>query len=273
VIDLDGEDGALANTHRLSMPGPGGYPGGAQAIEAEGVGTIAEQLALGPGAGVHAQYPGGAGHAVRGGGNSTYGTLGRAYGNELLIPLLGGSGGSPSGSQGGGGAGGGALLIASSTSIALNGVISARGGKGGRKLSGTLGGGGGSGGAVHFKAPAITGSGTIDISGGESVVSSSGISVRASLGRVRLEAFDQSFSGEVVPDSSSLARGVPTRPFVPAWPIVRIATIVSITFVSPFALATTVEATLSGTFESSTASAMMTIPGSLSQAIIRYAQP
>jgi hypothetical protein len=31
VIDLDGEDGALANTHRLSMPGPGGYPGGAQA--------------------------------------------------------------------------------------------------------------------------------------------------------------------------------------------------------------------------------------------------
>jgi hypothetical protein len=137
--------------------------------------------------------------------------------------------------------------------------------------------------------------------------------VRASLGRVRLEAFDQSFSGEVVPDSSSLARGVPTRPFVPAWPIVRIATIdgeqivpnldgtlsmptatvtsqglvdvgiearnvepgtiVSITFVSPFALATTVEATLSGTFESSTASAMMTIPGSLSQAIIRYAQP
>jgi hypothetical protein len=54
------------------------------------VGTIAEQLALGPGAGVHAQYPGGAGHAVRGGGNSTYGTLGRAYGNELLIPLLGG---------------------------------------------------------------------------------------------------------------------------------------------------------------------------------------
>ena len=155
VIDLDGEDGALANTHRLSMPGPGGYPGGAQAIEAEGVGTIAEQLALGPGAGVHAQYPGGAGHAVRGGGNSNYGTLGRAYGNELLIPLLGGSGGSPSGSQGGGGAGGGALLIASSTSIALNGVISARGGKGGRKLSGTLGGGEEAGAPFTSKRPRL----------------------------------------------------------------------------------------------------------------------
>ena len=51
-------------------------------------------------------------------------------------------------------------------------------------------------------------------------------------------------------------------------------TVVSITFVSPFALVVTVETTpLFGTFESSTASAMMTIPGSLSQAIIRYAQP
>jgi len=48
--------------------------------------------------------------------------------------------------------GGGALLIASSTSIALNGVISARGGKGGRKLSGTLGGGGGSGSASGRKS-------------------------------------------------------------------------------------------------------------------------
>ena len=54
-----------------------------------------------------------------------------AYGNTLLVPLIGGSGGAgnPSGAAGGGG-GGGAILIASSTEVSINGgTIIAMGGR------------------------------------------------------------------------------------------------------------------------------------------------
>ncbi len=76
VIDLDGEDGALVNTHRLSMPGPGGYPSGAPKVTVEGVGEIAMQQALGPGAGKVDRGTGGAGNAVFGEGvNYGFGVL------------------------------------------------------------------------------------------------------------------------------------------------------------------------------------------------------
>src|SRR4051812_22875681 len=82
------------------------------------------------------------------------------YGNEFIVPLVGGSGGEGVGydlgngsisSGGGGGGGGGAILIASSSTIELNGRIESSGGSG-ASWSGAIGSfgiaGGGSGGAI-----------------------------------------------------------------------------------------------------------------------------
>jgi len=61
------------------------------------------------------------------------GTSGPAYGNVSVMPLIGGSGGGGTAGSGsspgkGGGGGGGAILIASSTSISLTGSIQTEGG-------------------------------------------------------------------------------------------------------------------------------------------------
>jgi hypothetical protein len=312
TIDLDGEDGDPLGSYRLAMPGAGGNPGGVAQVTLGGVGTLARIVGFGPGAPSLSSSRLGAAHFSQAGGH--------LYGNTLLVPLLGGSGGNTrTGSSGGGGAGagGGALLIASSTSIALGGMITARGGAATRVPQSTLIGGGGSGGAVHLKAPTVTGSGTIDISGGR-LPSSSTSSDRGSQGRVRIEAFTHGFagsgSGQVLPDSASLSRGVPTPVLVPAWSVVRIVSVdgqaispsldgtlampmatvttsgqvelgieahnvdpgtrVRIHFVSSVAQPDSASSTpLAGTFARSTATATATIPGSLSQVIIRYDQP
>jgi hypothetical protein len=84
---------------------------------------------------------------------------GTTYGNETLIPLLGGSGG---GSENGG-AGGGALQLvaASEIQIGITGVVDAGGG-GGRNG----GGGGGSGGSLLLEAPSVTIEGVLAANGG-----------------------------------------------------------------------------------------------------------
>jgi len=64
----------------------------------------------------------------------------------------------------GGGAGGGAILIASSTMIAVNGAIRAKGGNSG--ASNFKMGGGGAGGGIRLVAPLFTGNGTLDVRGG-----------------------------------------------------------------------------------------------------------
>jgi hypothetical protein len=93
-----------------------------------------------------------------------------------LIPLIGGSGGGGAGAYdtvcgfrgagGSGGGGGGALLIAANTQILLqNSLIDARGGVGGFGCQGYRG-GAGSGGSLRLASPTIGGNSTIQVGNG-----------------------------------------------------------------------------------------------------------
>ena len=183
-IDVDGADGGPGGNgtqlfSNAGTAGPGGFDGGAGSNGLIGPFGAA---GLGPGGGAPggAALPGHAGHLVAGPGAPG----GRAYGDERLVPLLGGSGGGGAAAQffgvtgSGGGGGGGAVLIASSGTLTLNGSITARGGLGGPDATGAPSGGSGSGGAVRLVATAVTGSGGIDVHGGQG----------ASPGRIRVEA-------------------------------------------------------------------------------------
>jgi hypothetical protein len=160
TIDLNGENGAgYTNTESarvVAYPGAGGYAGGVGG----GRSTIGTVLAPQPGSG-----PGGgaAGNPAVNQGNAAAGTF---TSNTFLVPLVGGSGGGGGNSPfndrpigAGGGAGGGAILIASSTSIAITGLIRANGGAAAGEGSG--GGGPGAGGAIRLTAPSISGTGTL----------------------------------------------------------------------------------------------------------------
>src|SRR5439155_75301 len=105
-------------TRLPSIPGSGGYGGGLGYF-----GSTSAYVGNGPGGGSWADVgcPGSEGH-----GPTPH--SGSFTGNAFLVPLVGGSGGA--GNVSTGGAGGGALLLASSTSINLNGVVTARGGRG-----------------------------------------------------------------------------------------------------------------------------------------------
>jgi hypothetical protein len=78
------------------------------------------------------------------------GSPGVLYGNDYLVPLIGGSGGgglySTNSNRGVGGGGGGAILIAASGTVALNGQILSRGGWGDYDCCTTYFGSAGSGG-------------------------------------------------------------------------------------------------------------------------------
>ena len=181
TLDLSGDDGhagGLSATRTVSLPGPGGFPGG--------VGGSADSAAIigfGPGA---SNYGGCYGTPATYAPN-TYPPL---YGNLFILPLIGGSGGAGSGAVGqfggGGGGGGGAILIASSVAIRVNGSIRSVGGTGGASGAGTGPGGGGSGGAVRLLAPQIYGTGSVSAAGGPG---GSGSAYGGGLGRLRLEAF------------------------------------------------------------------------------------
>lgn len=180
--------------------GPGGYRGGS------GISPVGQ----GPGGGsalVHSNS------SIVRAGNASYGTLGSltnscfnssngtpgsVYGNNYLIPLLGGSGGGGiSNSCGGigGSGGGGAILIAAAGQIQLNGAINCRGGFANSSLSCAsivYWGGVGSGGAVRLVASTITGSGTINTASGESCTGAIG-----GQGRVRFDTYQNNFTGTV----------------------------------------------------------------------------
>jgi hypothetical protein len=184
-LDVSGGDGLLTGVGVLgdrSSPGvggPGAFDGGrgglAEVSRAGGSG-------LGPGGGGSViTNPGGGGGYGLVGGNAGASVGGVIYGSNLLTPLLGGSGGG--GGSGapavdglagtGGGGGGGAILIASSGIVTLNGSIVARGGNGGSINSAGVGGsqmptlgGGGSGGAIRIVSSAVTGAGTLNVTGG-----------------------------------------------------------------------------------------------------------
>jgi hypothetical protein len=122
------------------------------------------------------------------GGSASYAT---SYGNQFIVPLIGGSGGAgnTNGALGGGG-GGGALLIAATGQIQFNssGLILAQGGSG-QAVGGygwSVNAGTGSGGSVRLVASQLTGSGFIydDANTGPS-----------GYGRIRFDSPDNQFSG------------------------------------------------------------------------------
>lgn len=237
TVDLSGEAGHLVNdpvqaNRRPSEPGPGGYSGGVGATP-----TSAAQPGNGPGGAGRGAYQNlqqgyGGGHATAGCAYGGIGTPSAAYGNVLLLPLRGGSGGGGGGSGvfgGGGGAGGGALRIASSVAITVNGTIKADGGDGGTGSVGpsqTAQGGGGSGGGVHLIAPTIGGTGVIQALGG----GGAGV-LCGSVGRIRVDAFQQQFTGSSNPAASL---GTPYNVPLPAnVPTVRAVSVAGIPVPSP----------------------------------------
>jgi hypothetical protein len=122
-------------------------------------------------------------------GGSSGGAGGVTYGNSRLLPTIGGSGGGGGGGKSTimgsfGGGGGGAIIIASSTSISITGLVDASGGDAYTKSGSYGGGGGGSGGAVKLIAGTITGNGWISAIGGYGI-SSGG---NGGAGRIRIEA-------------------------------------------------------------------------------------
>jgi hypothetical protein len=202
-ITLDGQPGSGTTTDvalRIpSIPGPGGYSGG---VGGGGLSNSAPTAGNGPGGGRPGDF---VVNAQANGGTFT----GTATG-----PLIGGSGGG--GGRGsvndprfdsGGGAGGGALLIASSTSITVNGVISANGGTGPNGAFTCPG--GGAGGEVRLAANAISGTGSVTATGGGSC--SSG----GSSGAVQFEAFQ--IAG--VTSSPTAAQSAPGALFLPTVPV------------------------------------------------------
>ncbi len=192
TLDLNGEDG---HGHDVgvkidSKSGAGGYGGGKF-----------NRRGNGPGGGYSGRQGGGGGHVTNGSISQNSIAGGPSYGNSFLLPLIGGSGGGggEGSNAGGGGAGGGAILIVSSLSISINGQVLANGGAGGGGLaingSAGWGGGGGSGGAIRCIAPIITGNGTLSANFGNAGKSGG----RGAIGRIRIEVFQASFSGTVVP--------------------------------------------------------------------------
>lgn len=221
TLDLDGELGhSSTDIHLPSVPGPGGFQGGAGSTS-----TKTAEIGSGPGGGRidGDSYNSGAGgsHANTG----QYNETDKIYGNAYLIPLVGGSGGAGGNltSYGaGGGAGGGAIMIVSDTRITVEGTVSAVGGGGGASTyykdncsyntcNYTYGrGGSGTGGTIRLIAPTIVGSGVLNVSGGAGArraTDSSGSGdyrgPSGSSGRVRVEAFDNQFTGTVTNTGSA----------------------------------------------------------------------
>jgi len=129
TISLDGQTISLDYSDEAE-PGPGGFRGG----------TIG-MSGFGPGGGYDLY--------------GYYSTM-HAYGNEQIVPLIGGSGGGYSGYSVSGG-GGGAILIASSGTISINGSVHANGG--------AYLGVGGAGGAIRLISGQLTGNGAISAGG------------------------------------------------------------------------------------------------------------
>ena len=163
--------------------GPGAGTGGAGGGTYPGTGTVHGRRGEGPGGGEGGELASETAAAGGGGGFGTQGEgagprrAGSTYGDQLFLPLFGGSGGGGGSIQdgtfgpkgilnggdeqgeggdvggGGGGGGGGAVRIAAGGTIVIKGVISADGGDGGagrKNLGGN--GGGGSGGSVLLQA-------------------------------------------------------------------------------------------------------------------------
>jgi len=221
AINVNGSAGAGGAGGAMSVSaggpgGPGGFKGGNGAL----TGGVSATAGHGPG---------GAGA----GGGGLYGAPG---GFVALVPLFGGSGGggNSAGSPGSGpagGGGGGAIVIASSSKVVISGSIVANGGIGGftNLLSSSSCGGSGSGGAIRLVAPLVTNSGSVQAIGGNI----GGNCAAAGLGKIRVEAFNTSFTGSFNPvlgngTTVSIAPGPvspASNPALVALPSLRIASV------------------------------------------------
>jgi hypothetical protein len=270
-------DGNQADDGNPGLGGPGGFDGGRGgrddvAFRPE---IIRGGAGLGPGGGLggleganqdcningrYYQYiGGGGGHAMRADGHSGReaceaiapgGARGRAYGSNILQPLIGGSGGG--GGRGGknfsgsgGGGGGGAILVAVSGrfTLASTGYVTADAGASGISEGQDTGGtgGGGAGGAVRIVATTIAGSGTFSALGGcyhkpgqmgyyyyaagSYLQSDRFLECRnygGSVGRIRLEAEANTFSG---PSYPGFTADTPGPIFLASLPALRIASV------------------------------------------------
>lgn len=240
IIDLNGEAGKHGqdilnkNDDRIiSLAGAGGFSGGIGAFDNNVADFVPSPAQSGKGSGgglAKSRGGAGAGHSGSGGSpwertNAREGGAGSEYGNNFLIPLIGGSGGAGGNRRdnqpgGTGGAGGGAILIVSSSSITIDGTIQANGGRGGN--SGSYAGGGGSGGAIRLMSPVLNGSGTLRTLGGgagtgrvwdgSGSIQDQGHGGNGSKGRIRFETFQEQFSGSSDPAAS---KGNPYRLFLP----------------------------------------------------------
>lgn len=208
-VNLDGAVGMTGSVR--AKPGPGGFAGGLGSFSVNPA-----SAGQGPGGASTGLNNGvGGSHATLGSTGGCEGTQGPIYGNDELIPLIGGSGGSGSQQGRGGGAGAGAILLASSTRIELNGNVLARGGAGSGGSS-SYGGGGGSGGGVRFIAPELTGTGLLLATGGAGGVDTAGFRCSGgggSNGRIRLEADALTLTSSASPPATC---GTPRPVFPPA---------------------------------------------------------
>lgn len=218
-LDLNGQNGrSVADHGRVrAIAGAGGYDGG---FGSERSSQREATPGLGPGGGTDTgsafKDGAGAGHVSRYGGSS--------YGNEFLVPLIGGSGGAGNNSRTndsdnilidsiGGGAGGGAILL-SGESITINGSLTANGGSG--EWFRTYDGGSGSGGAIRIFTKEFFGDGFISANGSASEDGQS------SAGRIRIETFLNNFAGTVsIPGSEYVSYSLPVE-LSPSFGTVRI---------------------------------------------------
>ena len=238
-------DGNVGDDGVPGVGGPGGFDGGRSGLGADFGGSYASPggAGLGPGGGGPgtdtSRGLGGGGAGYGGAGASAAGTAtgGSIYGQESLLPLVGGSsgGGGAGGSNftgAGGGGGGGAILIASSGAIHLTGSILADGGTGGRSGNYSYpghggAGGGGSGGAIRLVADVISGNGAVYARGGgrgrnENCNYSWCRAGFGAGGRIRMESYTFTHTGATSPARSF---GEPGPIFVPNNPTLRIATV------------------------------------------------
>jgi len=203
------------------LGGPGGFNGGAGS---NGYDRFGGQPGDGPGGGggavantnvnLSGSGGGGGGYAAAGAGSANGSFVaagGQRYGTAILLPIAGGSGGGGgSGVNGaggsGGGGGGGAVLIASSGRITINGLIFADGGGSGEAFSSTASGGGGAGGAIRLIANQIVGTGNLLSRGGGGAFGSPRGGT-GSVGFIRLEAFNLTFTGNSTPAISTALPG------------------------------------------------------------------
>ena len=182
VVALNGQNGSN-NSTVLIPAGPGGFRGGSGTTNCAGLG------------------PGGASLVKNGLGNyasEQSGALGRNYGNQAIVPLIGGSGGSWWDNWGtlvGGGGGGGAILIACSGTITLNGRVEAYGGSSNGRF--------GSGGAVRLVSETLAGASSGNL-----------YALGAGDGRIRIECSSGTYAGASNPQPSY---SVPSDPPV-IWP-------------------------------------------------------